>query len=1563
MRDGHSLGTWKRRILWALVLLLLGFAGFNSAVLPTEAQTTAQNVILFIGDGMGPEQVKAGAMYVTGNGTLNFQDFPYATTMTHNNYSGTTTDSAASATAMATGIKVNNGVISVWRPGDDSELRTQLENHKLANRTTGLISTSYITDASPAGFGAHETSRNNKSQIFLDYVNQTQPNVILGGGGSSNGYDAGAAQSQGYTTISTRAELLALDTESTTYVAAGFGSGELPPVGTPGRSATLPTLPEMTETALSILDNDPDGFFLLVEHEGSDTYSHSNNTLGLVRSVAELADAVQKALDFQAAHPDTLIVVLADHETGGMNVSESNPQAGVVPAASWSTTGHTQTAVPVYAVGPGAEQITGAQIDNTDIYEMLKPAGGQPTATPTAPAPTSTAPPPTATPVLPPTGSVDVRIAAGADDVEQHTDTGEMYATSTDIELGDDLAYFGPQSVGLRFTNVAVPQGATITSAYLEFETDETDSESTSVTIRAQAVDDAPAFGAAAYDLTGRPLTGAAVDWSAIAAWDTVSEKHQSPDLASVVQEVIGRSGWQQNNDIVFVISGSGRRAAESYDGEAANAPLLHIEYAADLPPTNTPLPPTNTPVPPTATAVPPTNTPLPPTNTPVPPTATAVPPTSTPDPSTTIAFQNGLLPDTGYSGNVDTTLNEYNPAVNYGGSVDILIDGDDPSGQGTDLSALLRWEIGAIPPGSIVQEASVTLNVWNSSPNSYQFYALERGWLEGQATWQQAQNGQLWQIPGAEGSSDRGAAVLATLTAGSTGVYTIDLNSAGLALVQDWINSPADNHGLILANSSNTDGLDIHSSEAAAAADRPKLSIRYLPGPPPTATNTPPPTATNTPPPTATNTPLPTATNTPLPTATNTPVPPTATNTPPPTATNTPLPTATNTPVPPTATNTPVPPTATNTPLPTVTNTPVPTVTNTPVPPTATNTPLPTATNTPVPPTPTNTPPPTATNTPLPTVTNTPPPTATDVPPPTATNTPPPTPTDTPPPSSAPKLAHGKVNNLGSSWTTVVLPDTYNAMVVVASLNYGSGDAPAVARIRDAGGNRFDIRAEAPDSGDVISGVTAYYTVIEEGVYTVAEDGAKVEAVRYESTVTDNSSSWVGESRSYANQYQNPVVLGQVMSANDAAWSVFWARGSSAGNPPSAGDLYTGKHVAEDGNRARAAETIGYIVFEEGMGTLSGVDYVAALGPDTVLGYDNSPPYVYSFAPLESTDGVVLSQMGMNGGNGGWPILYGNNPLSENSIQLAIDEDQLKDSERVHISEQVSYVVFGRPRPVAEDPFLATGVVSGVGTSGWTTVPLSRSYQGMVVVASVNYDAGQPPMVARVRTVDSDSFDVRIDRADSSIAPLTGVTVHYAVVEEGVYTQADHGVKMEAVRFTSTVTDSKGSLNGEPRAYINSYADPVVLGQVMSSQDPAWSVFWARGSSVSSPPNGALYLGKQVAEDTDKTRGDELIGYIVIEAGSGAISGRSYLAGVGADTVKGVTDGPPFVYALNGLSSPSTAVISSAGIDGNNGGWPLLYGANPLSSTALSLAFDEDAIGDSERSHTTEQVAFIVFD
>jgi hypothetical protein len=106
-----------------------------------------------------------------------------------------------------------------------------------------------------------------------------------------------------------------------------------------------------------------------------------------------------------------------------------------------------------------------------------------------------------------------------------------------------------------------------------------------------------------------------------------------------------------------------------------------------------------------------------------------------------------------------------------------------------------------------------------------------------------------------------------------------------------------------------------------------------------------------------------------------------------------------------------------------------------------------------------------------------------------------------------------------------------------------------------------------------------------------------------------------------------------------------------------------------------------------------------------------------------------------------------------------------------------------------------------------------------------------------------------------------------------------------------------------------------------------------------------------------------ETLAYVVIEKGSGKIEGKKYLAGLGADTVRGMENGPPYTYSLSGLTLASAAIVSQGGMDAADGGWPVLYGPNAVRPAELRLAIDEDWYFSPERRHTTEQVFYIVFD
>lgn len=180
-------------------------------------------------------------------------------------------------------------------------------------------------------------------------------------------------------------------------------------------------------------------------------------------------------------------------------------------------------------------------------------------------------------------GVVEVRVAKSADDAEEST-SGSVSTGSSDLELVYDK---GIQVVGMRFGGVAIPPGAAITQAWVQFEVDEVTSGATSLVVRAQAADDAPSFGGS-WNVSSRAVTAASAAWSP-AAWTGVGQAgaaQRTSDLSAVVQEVVSRAGWSSGNALVLLVRGSGERVASSYDGHAAGAPLLHVEFASgNLPP------------------------------------------------------------------------------------------------------------------------------------------------------------------------------------------------------------------------------------------------------------------------------------------------------------------------------------------------------------------------------------------------------------------------------------------------------------------------------------------------------------------------------------------------------------------------------------------------------------------------------------------------------------------------------------------------------------------------------------------------------------------------------------------------------------------------------------------------------------------------------------------------------------------------------------------------------------------------------------------------------------------
>jgi hypothetical protein len=179
--------------------------------------------------------------------------------------------------------------------------------------------------------------------------------------------------------------------------------------------------------------------------------------------------------------------------------------------------------------------------------------------------------------------TVSSRVSSSTDDAEEYTGNGSMYLDSSDVELTYDPADWaspGRQIVGLRFASVAIPKGATITSAHVEFTAKETSwTESTSLKLVAEAADNSKTFTTTAHNVSSRPTTTASVSWNNLPVWTTAGAVVQTPDLSPVVQEVVKRGGWASGNALSVVVSGTGHRTAWAYDGKAAAAPRLVVTY------------------------------------------------------------------------------------------------------------------------------------------------------------------------------------------------------------------------------------------------------------------------------------------------------------------------------------------------------------------------------------------------------------------------------------------------------------------------------------------------------------------------------------------------------------------------------------------------------------------------------------------------------------------------------------------------------------------------------------------------------------------------------------------------------------------------------------------------------------------------------------------------------------------------------------------------------------------------------------------------------------------------
>lgn len=332
--------------------------------------TQPRNIILMIGDGMGFNIVEA-AQTVYGerlyNGTLAMNYMPFRSSQCTYSVSSDTTDSAAGATALATGFKTTNGVIAMDYNAEEP-YQTVLELADLKGKSTGVVATKAVTDATPAAFTAHVSTRKAQDEIAkmqLDKVSNGSLDLILGGGRSfyelqENAKAFADAEERGMTYVTEWASL----SDISLPVVGLFSEVEMDTL-----DETMPTVAEMTKLALDLLSDDEDGFFLMVEGSQIDSYGEKNNFERQVKEVYDFDCAVAVAMQYTALNPDTVLIITADHETGDLWIP-AEPSIDNINQYQYTTGNHTNKKVPVFAAGYGVEALAGIK-ENTDIGILL----------------------------------------------------------------------------------------------------------------------------------------------------------------------------------------------------------------------------------------------------------------------------------------------------------------------------------------------------------------------------------------------------------------------------------------------------------------------------------------------------------------------------------------------------------------------------------------------------------------------------------------------------------------------------------------------------------------------------------------------------------------------------------------------------------------------------------------------------------------------------------------------------------------------------------------------------------------------------------------------------------------------------------------------------------------------------------------------------------------------------------------------------------------------------------------------------------------------------------------
>lgn len=348
-------------VLSILIILGVGYLLFESQW--KQEVKKPKNIILLIGDGMGLSQVSAS--YFFKDKAPNFERFNTIGLIKTSAATDLVCDSAASATAYATGVSTYNGAIGVDQ--QKNPVPTILEKIIPKNISTGIITTSSVMHATPACFYAHAASRRSYQDIAA-FLPTSKIDFIAGGGTEFLDKDKREDrrdlykefQDNGYEVTNT------LPKQTTDKKQAIFLAKDGMDKILEGRGDFLPNA---TKMALDKLSKNKNGFFLMVEGAQIDWGGHDNDTEYLITELLDFDKTIGVALDFAALDNETLVIVTADHETGGFTLATDDGDYSKIKP-SFSTTGHSATMIPIFAKGP-SENNFGGIYKNTALFQKM----------------------------------------------------------------------------------------------------------------------------------------------------------------------------------------------------------------------------------------------------------------------------------------------------------------------------------------------------------------------------------------------------------------------------------------------------------------------------------------------------------------------------------------------------------------------------------------------------------------------------------------------------------------------------------------------------------------------------------------------------------------------------------------------------------------------------------------------------------------------------------------------------------------------------------------------------------------------------------------------------------------------------------------------------------------------------------------------------------------------------------------------------------------------------------------------------------------------------------------